>query len=280
MKEIIIGEHMIITPKLVSSVTRIYNDFELNMMRTFERHPLSDNVIEVTELDNGVNVMKHNCVGTLNRVFDYTVDDQFSYDSIHAIFEEDKLDYNVSTTPLTKPSDLSILIDNGLRPGGLHTKLVASLESFPEVRTVASDQTDNIELTDVTQAELDEFVEVYLSLFSNENWQHAPTLMKGLLSMEGVYLQLARYFGQIAGFSILYIQENEAYLAGAGTFPEFRSKGVHTANIKYRKQLALEMGCQILVGAANFGTASMRNMQRAGLDIAWTSPTYYYRFES
>lgn len=52
--------------------------------------------------------------------------------------------------------------------------------------------------------------------------------------------------------------------------PELRNNGVHGELIVRRLKQAQKAGCNLVVGQAAYGSASHRNMERAGMKVAYT----------
>jgi GNAT superfamily N-acetyltransferase len=65
-------------------------------------------------------------------------------------------------------------------------------------------------------------------------------------------------------------QHRTAGLFGAATLPEFRERGVQSALLKERLQLAQKAGCDLAVTLTMPGTSSQRNAERAGFRTAYT----------
>jgi hypothetical protein len=72
-----------------------------------------------------------------------------------------------------------------------------------------------------------------------------------------------------AGHAMLYIEGKLAYLEVASTIKRFRNRGVHTALIRRRIADATEMGCDTIVGGADFESPSRTNQMRCGLEIGY-----------
>ena len=75
-----------------------------------------------------------------------------------------------------------------------------------------------------------------------------------------------------AAAAILTVCGNDAYLAMAGTLPEFRGCGCQTALIRARIADAAASGCELVVATAAFPSSSHRNLERSGLRTAYTKP--------
>jgi GNAT superfamily N-acetyltransferase len=62
-------------------------------------------------------------------------------------------------------------------------------------------------------------------------------------------------------------------LFGAGTLPEHRRRGIQTALLGFRLQLAAQEGCEFAVIVTRGGTTSQRNAERAGFRVAYSKAT-------
>jgi ribosomal protein S18 acetylase RimI-like enzyme len=94
--------------------------------------------------------------------------------------------------------------------------------------------------------------------------------------IDGWHLYLARVDGEPAGAALLVVDGGLAYLANASTLPEFRRRGVQTALIAARIADASAAGCEEVCSGATFGSTSQRNLQRAGLAVAYTKAVWRF----
>jgi ribosomal protein S18 acetylase RimI-like enzyme len=92
--------------------------------------------------------------------------------------------------------------------------------------------------------------------------------------IDGWRLYLARVDGTPAGAALLALDDDLGYLANASTLPEFRRRGVQSALIAARIADAAAAGCDVVSSQAEFGSASQRNLERAGLRIAYTKAVW------
>lgn len=81
---------------------------------------------------------------------------------------------------------------------------------------------------------------------------------------------LARLDGEVAGGASLYAHEGVAMMAGAGTLPAFRRRGVQAALLAARFALAVRLGCEWAVVTTAPGSKSQQNVQRAGFELAYS----------
>jgi ribosomal protein S18 acetylase RimI-like enzyme len=89
-------------------------------------------------------------------------------------------------------------------------------------------------------------------------------------------LYLARIDGQAAGAALLTLDGDFGYLANASTLPEFRNRGVQAALIAARMADAAAARADSVASQAEFGSASQRNLERAGLCVAYTKAVWRF----
>jgi hypothetical protein len=84
---------------------------------------------------------------------------------------------------------------------------------------------------------------------------------------------LEKYLGRIdgvaAGGGALQVSGTVAILCGAATLPAFRRRGVQSALLAERLQLASARGCEIAVVTTEPGSKSQANVQRAGFALLY-----------
>jgi GNAT superfamily N-acetyltransferase len=80
---------------------------------------------------------------------------------------------------------------------------------------------------------------------------------------------LARIDGEPAGAGALAIHDGVAKLFSTSTIPAFRRRGVHSALLRARLQVAARV-CEIALVSVVPGSDSQRNLERAGFRVAYT----------
>jgi ribosomal protein S18 acetylase RimI-like enzyme len=85
---------------------------------------------------------------------------------------------------------------------------------------------------------------------------------------------LAEIDGEAVGAGALVEVDGIGYLANAATLPAGRNRGAQQALIARRMRDAASSGCELFVTMANPGGASHRNLERAGLGVAYTKVTW------
>ncbi|OMF38420.1 hypothetical protein BK133_02550 [Paenibacillus sp. FSL H8-0548] len=96
----------------------------------------------------------------------------------------------------------------------------------------------------------------------------------GLLNREGWKIFLAYLNDVPAGVGVMYINGGIASCTLAATAPPYRNQGLQTALLNHRMFEAQLAGCELVVAQARFGSSSQRNMERAGMQVAWTRSTF------
>ncbi|WP_066193549.1 GNAT family N-acetyltransferase [Gracilibacillus timonensis] len=91
-----------------------------------------------------------------------------------------------------------------------------------------------------------------------------------LYKKPGWHFFLAKEDDAPIGVGVYYQQGKTAVLAAAATLPQYRGRGCHSALINWRMAQALQDHCDLVVGQAAFASTCMRNMQKMGMEIAYT----------
>jgi GNAT superfamily N-acetyltransferase len=86
----------------------------------------------------------------------------------------------------------------------------------------------------------------------------------------GVRTYLATIGGVPAGGAGIRLVDGLAQMAGAGTVPAYRRRGVQTALVAARLTDAQEAGCDLAVVTTQPGSPSHANTQRMGFDLGYT----------
>jgi GNAT superfamily N-acetyltransferase len=90
----------------------------------------------------------------------------------------------------------------------------------------------------------------------------------------GWRLYLALVEGEPAGAAALVLDDGVGYLASAATLPEMRRRGCQTALIAARLAAAQEAGCELVSSQTRFFSQSQRNLERAGLRLAYAKAVW------
>lgn len=86
------------------------------------------------------------------------------------------------------------------------------------------------------------------------------------------------FFGQSEGVQaavgVMYVQDGIASCTFAATLPDKRNRGLHTALLQARIELAKELNCRMIVAQCAYGSASHRNMEKVGMRMGMTRATW------
>lgn len=206
-----------------------------------------------------------------NRVIGLTAQDQGSIDDILEWYAESQVPCQIDLCPYQTDQDLLLsLTKHGLYQWGHWTVLYGQ----PSSHVLAIPQ--QIVVREIHQQELDIFSSVFGEGFLefHERPEAKNTLnmkaVEGLYARPGWHLYLAFFEGIPAAVGMLYIQDKTASLIAGTTIPQLRGKGCQAALIQQRIADAAQAGCNLVVTQTRAGTTSQRNMERAGLRIAYT----------
>lgn len=189
-------------------------------------------------------------------------------DAILDFYHKREIPANFEITPAHCSAELfKLLSERGYFQRGFRTALYGSL----------SDDFTLSEAQDISirEFEYDEFAifgQIYTKGFN------MPASLSEFVAQNNQVLHqnkqwtfyLASVKGEPAGIGVLFEKDGIATLAASATIPEYRNKGVHSALIAKRLQHALQNHCNMIVGQTAYGSGSLRNMERAGMKIAYT----------
>jgi GNAT superfamily N-acetyltransferase len=115
------------------------------------------------------------------------------------------------------------------------------------------------------------------SRISARGWGEHPEWIDFLIdtgrimaATEGLLAFFAHLDGEPVATGVLRCHEGVALFAGACTVPEARNQGAQQALLHARMEVAIAQDCDLAMMCAAPGTASQRNAQRQGFQIAYT----------
>lgn len=83
--------------------------------------------------------------------------------------------------------------------------------------------------------------------------------------------------GEPAAHAVMSIVDRAAVFGFGATLAEYRGRGCQTALLQARIRDAAQAGCDLLVVSTSPGSASQRNVERAGLRVAYTKALWTSR---
>jgi GNAT superfamily N-acetyltransferase len=99
--------------------------------------------------------------------------------------------------------------------------------------------------------------------------EEAVALLRPGAFADGHELYLAFVHGEPAGGASLGWADGVAFVNGSGIRPAFRRRGAQGALIRARLDRARQLGCDVVCSSTLPGTASRRNMERHGFQVAY-----------
>jgi GNAT superfamily N-acetyltransferase len=177
---------------------------------------------------------------------------------------------------LTDPALGSALTDRGYRLHGFEN--VLGLRLPPEA---ASPGPSGISVELATPAEWRTWMDIAVDAFTNFDGtgsvppdalerEHLRATLEEMMGVPGFIRYLARVDGEAVGEAAMRIDGDLAQLAGAGTRPHARGRGVQKALLQRRLADARTAGCTLAVVTTAPGTRSQDNVMRRGFDLLYT----------
>jgi len=177
---------------------------------------------------------------------------------------------------LADPALGSALSDRGYRLHGFEN--VLGLQITPEI---AGPQVGGVGVELAADDEWGMWVDIAVDAFTNLDGtgsappdsltrEHLRAVLGEMMAVPGFIRYLARIEGEAVGEAAMRIDGDLAQLAGAGTRPHARGRGVQKALLQRRLADARAAGCTLAVVTTAPGTRSQDNVMRRGFDLLYT----------
>ncbi len=206
--------------------------------------------------------------GLFNSVKGFSQDDMDRLEEIIHFYHEKNRTFQLDINPIgVSPGMLRQLAENGLFQESFHSVL------YGLPRSESPQLPPNIKIRQVdhdTDFDLYAGVHCVGSGMDLIHKRHFANNNIGLLNRPGWKLFLADWNDIPAAVTAMHISHRTASLALAATAPEFRRKGLQTALLLWRMHEAHKANCELVAAQASFGSSSQRNMERTGMQTAWT----------
>jgi hypothetical protein len=184
---------------------------------------------------------------------------------IEKFFHERDAPVFIEVSPLSDPSLMKILTERGYRFVEFSNVFVRPLS--PDNSRSAH---NNISIRKISHDEAELWSRTIGRGFFGEGL--SPSLIElftAFVHMKNSHCFVAEIDGHPAGGAAMMINDRTGMLAGASTLNEFRKRGVQGALLDHRLALAAQT-CDLAVMATAPGTASQRNAERNGFEVAYT----------
>ena len=197
-------------------------------------------------------------------------------DAVERALGERSTPVRVELASLADPGVAALLAPRGYSFAGCENVLGLPLTDRPSQLMPAG-----IEGAESGMDEFAEWLDAVVTGFAHPDDQGVPSdeefpremmerVMRDVASAPGFSRYLARRGGEIAGGASLRMDGGVALLSGAATLPAHRRRGVQTALLLTRLELAREAGCDIAVVTTQPGSKSQENVQRQGFQLLYT----------
>ena len=178
----------------------------------------------------------------------------------------------IDVCPLTDPPLFEMLKQRGYGMAELNNVLFRRLEGEDQPPAPAG---ANIRQGHAEEAQAFAAIVVRAFFPNGDAPEGFAEMIAPIYQCEGGILFTAEIGGRpVACAAGLIIPEHRILaLFGAGTLPEFRGRGLQTALLRARMEVARKAGCEHAVIVTQGGTTSMRNAQRLGFQVAYSKAT-------
>lgn len=204
---------------------------------------------------------------SFNTVKGITFTDTKEIDEIISYYEKQEIPCRFEITPAhSTPELFHYLSKMGFYQTDFHTTLYGS----PHL--IDTNDSNEIIIRDLGEDEFHTFGDIYVKSFGMPSFtlEGVSQNNKVLYGKKGWHFYVACINNIPAAIGVLYTNKKNASLAASATLPYFQGRGCHTALLKQRMHVANQVGCELVVGQARFGSISQNNMERAGMKIAYT----------
>lgn len=182
----------------------------------------------------------------------------------------------IEMSVLTDPSIGSALTGRDYRLHGFEN--VMGLRLDEDAPAPAS---SGVTVAIATDAEFDTWIDIAVDAFTNLDGtgsvppddlprEHLRKVLEEMMGVPGFIRYLARLDGDAVGEAAMRIDGDLAQIAGAGTLPRARGRGVQKALLQRRLADAHAAGCTLAVVTTAPGTRSQENVMRRGFELLYT----------
>jgi GNAT superfamily N-acetyltransferase len=215
----------------------------------------------------------------VNKVIGLGLDQDLDLDALAAI-EREWGDRNepvrIEMAVLTDPSMGAALSERGYRLHGFENVLGIAID-----RGAATAPDHDVSVALAAEAEFETWIDIAVEAFSTLDGtgsvppdilsrEHLRNVLLEMMGVPGFIRYLARVDGEPVGEAAMRIDGELAQLAGAGTLPRARGRGVQKALLHRRLTDARAAGCTLAVVTTAPGTRSQDNVMRRGFALLYT----------
>ena len=201
--------------------------------------------------------------------------DEGNLAAVERAYAERGVPVQAEVASLGDPAVVRMLTGRGYRLQGFENVLGRSLAAGPRVPLP-----EGVAVAPSPVEELATWIDVVVTGFASPDAQGVvsdesyprdlvESVMADMASAEGFSRTLARREGVPAGGASLRLSEGVAHLCGAATLPAHRRRGVQSALLAARLEIAASAGCDVAVVITQPGSKSQENVQRQGFHLLY-----------
>lgn len=262
----------IVTKELATRIEQSEVDFwasRLASVQQYDHNPLG---IEIRRFDEAT-AFKVRALPDpmLNRILGLAPESVGLLAGILSWYREDNMHCRFDITPFHHGEELSrCLTERGFYQSGFFTVLYG----VPHSASPSPSHRVAVRRFDTLDPDLFVDLKVRMSNVSREDWGYWHSIMKLEFAHPEWRCYVAFVDGSPAGIGALFIRNGIASLASDGTLEEFRGHGCQTALLHARIVHAAAAKCELVVAQASPGSVSQRNIERVGLQTAYTKAVW------
>lgn len=256
-------EIQILTQDLIARLVQADNAATLARLKGVQEIPGNPLGVEVRQFGSALATMMHrHPEHWWNRVRGLTPGDENFLDDILAWYREFGLQPTFDIIPPQSfEALLHALAERGFFQSGFMTLLYgSSRETQPSSDGIVVREQDNLELF------VDLAAETHFIPQGDETfWKRVA---RAEFSNSRCYIAFVD--GEPAAHAVMNVVGSAAVFGFGATLEKYRGRGCQTALLRARIRDAAQAGCDLLVVSTSPGSASQRNVERAGLRVAYT----------
>lgn len=167
---------------------------------------------------------------------------------------------------------LKMLAERGYYQSGFHLSMFAELDALRSASFRGESATTRV----IDANELSTYAEIHClgTGLSLAGAGHVADNNRILHGRPGWHYFFGQSDGIPASVGVMFVQGGIASCTFAATLPDKRNRGLHTALLQARIELARALDCRMIVAQCAYGSASHRNMEKVGMKIGMTRATW------
>lgn len=206
---------------------------------------------------------------TFNTVRGLNEDDLPYIEDILHFYENLTINFRIEMTPINNSDKLfRALHEKGFYQSSFHASFLGEASEINK----HVNRMNDIDVRPLKKDEFNIFASIYVNAFGLQSLIQNGIKQNNevLYDVPGWEFYMAYVQEVPVGIAVLFIQDEIATLAAGATLPHFRGKGVQSALLYKRIQVAIKKGAKYIASEAAFGSVSHRNMEQTGLKLAYT----------